>query len=330
MINSSTAFALHKAIGNRAIQRLIQDQNSETRLAPSMGNQIFRYVEYNDETIGGRFTDPEQASGTLPFDETGWDGAEIGRNLSQLDTAVAKNDNVRCVETAFLVSMVQRGPGAVREMIENYLGRCRLGLSQASTPEDIKHWYQRSLRNLEPLPEKIDNQTLPYDDLSTMLTEMYKVYGSGSGGTEEGVESNMMRREGYRVASVGKTDVTQEQAAAEAQALLPGESLACSVECSRAGTDPVNHRITLGRYPDEGGSLYLYDPWPVIGDQMVDVDEDLDLVDFYFTNVDSETTEVGENSDNEGGAMMTVETIIARHFDVDLKYSPPAEQTEGG
>jgi hypothetical protein len=332
-IGTAAALALQGTVGNRAAQRLMRkpprqgEGPGSSQAAPE--DQVFRYVEYNEEVEGGRFTDPEQASGTLPFNEAGWDGEEIGRSFSQLNTGVAHNDNVRCVEAAFLGSMILRGPGAVREMIENYLGRYRLGLSQASTPEDIKRWYRRSLRNLEPLPAKIDGKTMEYEDLSSLMTEMYSVYGEGAGGTTEGPEANMMRREGYTVTAVHKAHVTQEQAVAEAQALAPGESLACSVDVHRAGTAEVNHRITLGRKPGEGGGLYLYDPWPVAGDQMLDTDENLDAISFYFTNVDVDTGETGEETQEGEPATYTMETINARNFGIDLKYSPPAEQTEG-
>jgi hypothetical protein len=331
-IGTAAAIALQGTVGNRAAQRLMR--RPQTRVeAPSQAapeNQVFRYVEYNEEVDGGRFTDPEQASGTLPFNEAGWDGDEILRSFSQLNTAVAHNDNVRCVEAAFLASMILRGPGALREMIENYLARYRLGLTQASTPEDIKRWYRRSLVNMEPLPAKIDSKTMEYEDLSTLMTEMYSVYGSGAGqGTEEGPETNMMRREGYTVTAIHLGNVNQEQAAAAAQALAPGESLACAVDVHRAGTGAFNHRITLGRKPGEGGTLYLYDPWPVIGDQMVDTDENLDAINFYFTNVDTETSETGETTETGEAATMTTETITARNFRIDLKYTPPAAQTEG-
>jgi hypothetical protein len=332
-LGTAAAIALQGTVGNRAAQRLMRkpqalNEGADTAQAASM-DQVFRYVEYNEEVEGGRFTDPEQASGTLPFNETGWDGDEILRSFSQLNTAVAHNDNVRCVEAAFLASMMLRGPGAVREMIENYLARYRLGLSQASTPEDIKRWYRRSIVNMEPLPGKIDDKTLEYEDLSTLMTEMYSVYGQGSGGTFEGPESNMMRREGYTVTGIHKAHATQAETAAEAQALAPGESLACAVDVHRAGTGELNHRITIGRKPGEGGTLYLYDPWPVIGDQMVDTDENLDAIAFYFTNVDSTTEDTGEETETGEPETMTIETTTARNFEIDLKYSPPAEATEG-
>ena len=330
-IGTAAALALQGKVGNRAAQRLMRKPQKPAE-GPSQAapeNQVFRYVEYNEEVEGGRFTDPEQASGALPFNETGWDGDEILRSFSQLNTGVAHNDNVRCVEAAFLASMILRGPGAIREMIENYLSRYRLGLSQASTPEDIKRWYRRSIVNMEPLPGKIDSKSMEYEDLSTLMTEMYSVYGQGSGGTFEGPEANMMRREGYTVTTIHTAHATQEQAAAQAQALAPGESLACSVDVHRAGTGELNHRITIGRKPGEGGTLYLYDPWPVIGDQMVDTDENLDAVSFYFTNVDTTTEDTGEDTESGQPATITVETITARNFEIDLKYSPPAAQTEG-
>ncbi len=72
-----------------------------------------------------------------------------------------------------------RAAGAVRDMIGNYLDRYRVGLGQAATPPRIQQWYRRSIRNLTPLLARIDSQTLTYQDLSTILREMYSVYGEG-------------------------------------------------------------------------------------------------------------------------------------------------------
>ncbi len=329
---------LQGAIGNRAMARL---------LAMPAG-RVSRLVEYNDQVVGGRFTDPEQAAGILPFNDKGWDGLEIARKLSQLDTAVSSDDSVRCDETSFLVALVQRGPDAVRSMVENYLGRYRVGLARAGTPERIKRWYRRAVRNLAPLLAKFDAKTLTYGDLSTIMTEMFRVYGEtstdASGAQDKGtftnVEQNMAAREGYKVSAINQDKVTREQAAALAKALQPGEFLSCMVECSRQGTQQVNHYVQIGRHPGLG-KLYFYDPWPVRGDQMLLCDDDLTQVEHYFTNPVEQEIDVGHlgrdaldlirhhfpgmirGKEGEGLKLDTGIRIL-RSFFVHAKYTPPS------
>ncbi|MCA9925102.1 MAG: DUF4157 domain-containing protein, partial [Anaerolineales bacterium] len=309
--------------GGATVQRQNEEDTLQTKPISKQSapvSQISRLVEYNHDIVGGRFTDAEQARGILPFTEEGWDGRQIGQQLSQLNDAVTNNDNVRCVQAAFLVSLIQQGPGALSTMINNYLNRYRVGLAQAGTPPRIKRWYRRSVRNLQPLLAKIDAKTLTYEDLSTILTEMYDIYGSGSGGTSSAAQMSMAVREGYQGTRLNKENATQEEAAAEAQALQPGEFLLCAVEVSKEGTDQANHAIHIGRYPDLG-TLYLYDPWPVKGDQMIDCDESLNNAEHYFTNpLEDETTDL----DSEDG--LDIEIHEMRTFHILIKFTPPAEE----
>ncbi len=306
-------------LGNRVTRRqLVQNAPRAAPRERRRPSVLSRLVEYNDEVVGGRFVDPEQARGVLPFTEDGWDGREIGQRLSQLDDAVARHDNVRCVQASFLVALVQRGPGALRGMIQNYLNRYRTGIRQATTPPRIKRWYRRSIRNLSPLLGKIDDQTLTYGDLSTVLTEMYEVYGVGGGGTGLRAEMTMVRREGYTAQAMNMSDVTQEEAAAEAQKLTAGEFLSCGVNVSREGTGAVDHAVHIGRYPDSE-TLYLYDPWPVQGNQLIDTDENLTEITHYFENPLE-----AEGEEEEDG----IEIAELRSFRIDAKFSPPAEEAE--
>jgi hypothetical protein len=315
--------------GNRHLQTVMASL-AETSIGSRVGkvlpgNWIARLVPYNETETDARFTDPELASGVLPFTEDGWDGMQIGRRLTQLNPRAPRSDAERCVETSFLVALIQRGPGALRDMVQNYLRRYRAGLRQASTPERIKGWYRRSLRRMEPLLAKIDDQTLTYDDLSTILTEMYDVYGGGGGGTSTVAEISMLRREGYEATELNLGSVSQEQAAAQAQALLPGEYLACGVEVSVRGTGPVGHEVHIGRHP-ETGALYFYDPWPVRGDQLIECDEDLTEIEHYFVNpIEAEEEETEEETEEEG---FEFEIQEMRTFSVDIKFTPPAEETE--
>lgn len=269
---------LQRSVGNKAIQQ---------RLVTTSGPRVMRAVEYNAEIEGGRVADPELAAGVLPFTDEGWNGREIGRRLSQLNPAAPTTDEVRCVQTSFLVALAQRGPGAVNNMIADYLGRYRTGLRQASTPPNIRRWYQRSIRNLSPIPAKIDGKTATYDDLSTLLREMYDVYG-GARGTGLGAQASMFRREGYTAVDLNVVNATQAQAAAQAATLEPGQFLSCAVNSSRLGTGPINHAVHIGAYPDNG-NLYFYDPAPVVGAQLIDLDANLNAMSHYFVNQPGET-----------------------------------------
>ena len=253
----------------------------------------------------------------MPFNEDGgWDGRQIARNMSQLSPGTDPDDNVRCAQTSFLAALVLRGPGALKGMLENYLGRYRLGLRQLTTPERIKRWYRRAMRHLTPLVDKIDDQSLSYEDLSTILSEMYDVYGDPSGTTFLDPALNMVRREGYDVTEMSMEGITQEEAASEAKALEPGEFLWCHVEVSKEGTGEGDHWIHIGRDPNDD-SLYLYDPWPVTGDQLVQCSESLSEIEHYFQNPLEDESE--DDTDDD------IEFFELRTFNIYGKLTPQSE-----
>lgn len=270
-INPEQLLSLQHQVGNQAMLH-------------RMRTPVQRVPEYNEaRNEEGRRIDPEQATGVLPFTPEGWDGRAIASSLAQLNVEAPESDAVRCVQTSFLAGLVLRGPPAVSEMIDNYLRRYRAGLRQASTPENIRQWYQRSIRRLTPIPGRITDQTATFEDLSTMLREMYDVFGTAPGGTFIGPELSMLRREGYTVQDLGGVRVTQAEAAAAAATLLPGEMLACGVDASDLGTGETGHRVHIGAFPDTG-ELYFYDPWPVRGDQMIELDASLNNIRPWFFN----------------------------------------------
>ena len=121
-----------------------------------------------------------------------------------------RSDAKRCVQTSFLVALIQRGPGALRDMVENYLRRYRAGsaVRPALRNRSSAGIGARS-RGWDLFWRKIDDQTLTYDDLSVILTEMYDVYGSTGGGTSRWPRSSMLRREGYDATVINLENATQ-------------------------------------------------------------------------------------------------------------------------
>jgi hypothetical protein len=325
--------AVQQIAGNRTVQRLVAGQSGESAdddrakrkiEQTASGQELYRLVDY-EEVEGGRWTDPEAARGVLPFTEGGWNGEEIASRLTQLGEARSPFDDVRCVETAFLVTLALRGPGAVRDMISNYLRRYRVGLSQTTTPPRIQQWYRRSIRNLTPLLARIDNQTLTYQDMSTILREMYSVYGESHEGTRGRPHINMLRREGYTETLIGLREADQIQTATHASGLQRGEVLWCSVHHSREGTGGADHNIYIGRLPDRD-QLYLYDSAPIRGSQMVLCNNDLDEIQHYFSNPVEEEGEA-EGEEAEGPDF---EMFAGRTFNLIARFSPPGESEGGG
>ena len=174
----------------------------------------------------------------------------------------------------------------------------------------------------------------------------------------------MLRREGYTVQDLGNTNVTQDQAAAAAATLQPGEMLACGVDASPLGTGASGHRVHIGAFPDTGG-LYFYDPWPVRGDQMIELDGALNNIRAWFFNEPGEgpaptelsfeddvitasgpseaapATETGETAAEEApaetlewetltfsGGESTPEEPVRRTFELVARYTPPAPTEE--
>ena len=297
-----------------------QQQQSLLQLQRQRGNHfvqrfIQREVNYNVQDDNGQHADPEEMDGVLEFTEDGWDGIAIGQRVSQINSATPHFDESRCVEASFLVGLIQRGPSALRGMIENYLARYRQGLRSNATPENVKRWYRHSIRLLSPMVGRIDDQTLTYTDLAVIMQEMYDVYGEGDLGTRWAVGDNMAAREGYTVTVVDTDIFIIEDAATMAQALEPGELLSCRVESESSGTGDYNHAIHLGRHP-ETLQLYLYDPWPVSGDQMIIVSDDLHEIDHYFSNRETQTNDDGTTEEFEE----------MRTFNIYSRLTPPQDE----
>jgi hypothetical protein len=276
---------------------------------------ISRRVPYNVDDSGGRVRDPEKASGVLPFTANGWEGEEIGRKFSQVGDVpgyFAHTDLYSCVETSFLVALIQRGPGALRDVIERYLKRYEVQSIGANSIEQIK--YRLAAKQLEPMLKKIDSRKLTYEDLRTMRAHMYIEIATPGGGTKVEDQANMFQQQGYATTPVETgswltSNVTREEASVEAAKLQPGEFLACQVKADNEGFGKANHAVHLGRQAD--GTLYFYDPWPVQGDQMTKLSPDLKEIAHYFA------TRKRALLFNEG-----------RTFIIESKVSPPANKTK--
>lgn len=336
---------LQQQVGNQATLRQLHREDA-----------LQRAVDYNAElNQEGRDIDPELATGVLPFTETGWDGRLIGRKLSQLNPLAPPSDYVRCAQTAFLVTLVQRGPEAVLAMIENYRARYAEKLRSPRTRAPMRALYTQGLETLASIAERIAGKTATYDDLSALQQAMFEEFvgskGAAAGGSTVEDVRKMVEAEGYTAHTLNLVDIDQPRAAQQAAQLKPGEFLSCAVDNTPMGIYVYNHNIQIGAYPDTGG-LYLYDPAPIRGDQLIDLDASLSAMQHYFTNtpeqIQAELAETGglvvtarspsqstgeaappTESDQAAVAQVSEEelrTMGKRKFMINARFTPPAAE----
>ena len=293
------------------------------------GNQaavrsIARLVPRNDTLTGNDRNDPEAAAGTLPFSgPDAWDGVAIAQQMSQLQPGRDVNESIRCVETSAIASIAQQGPAAIRRMMAGYVRRHEASLRGATGA--LRRRFEQAIENLRAIDERIANQTATFADLSLLQREMFMIFGNhGIAGTDNPNSAEIMRREGYAVRFIN-ANVNRTQLATRAADLQPGEVLDCGVALdARRGTGAIDHAVHLGRHPD--GRLYFYDPWPIQGDQMLFVSDDLNEIDGYFVNRATVGEEPAADATGAVGAPETTGAVRSRRvFLLVARYTPPAD-----
>lgn len=273
-----------------------------------------------------RLGDPEQVSLNraveIRADDT-WDADAILNNLTQLDQAQeTTSDEIRCAAHAVLAVFIQSGPQAIPSVAKNTAARLRLSLEKfTAMPTSIKANIQEILPTLDNLPACIAARQLTYRHLQRLahglklaaqLSVDYDAVDQGvgnrqifsmaeAGNPDEQVSDEVVINSartpvaeelggtGFATNYDGVVPANWSEVKDMMDALWPGQAYILDITMGRVapGTTVANmrynHAITLG-CSDRG--VYIYDPYPRQGDQVIYFTSDPDAFKEYFIEPD--------------------------------------------
>jgi hypothetical protein len=257
------------------------------------------HLGYRTTTENGQTRDPEQKDGGLPYiSGGGWNANEILTHITQVDDdAQTINDGKRCAAVSTLAVHIQGGPASVLRVANAVLVNLASSaimsfLSSAS--EQVKQYYQDMSLALVPIIGRLSDNTATYRDLrrvsdamkiavdadpnsGTGASEYPKLAGLGGGINDYVGQDYSGLDEANTLASLLGTLGSSD--------LLPNIYAILAVGTNDSRPDRTNHAVNLGI--DSSGKVYLYDPWPRDGKQIMMWASDAALIKPYFENSES-------------------------------------------
>jgi hypothetical protein len=261
--SAGAVLALQRSIGNRGVVALLRE--TDPRLTY---NQAAK-----DEAKG---LDAQKLPWTTPGQpDAGWNAEEILGKLTQVDeSATTFTDEVRCGANSVLAVAITKGPLTTESFARGVM------LSALHQSEDKKLSAERrqttrdAYDKIWPAIRSVGNGTATYGDLSLIAhyakVAMSEKADSSTTGHEVGAMAALVG--GMRTS--GEPIQDKEQFAMFARNLKKGESyivlagtnvLAEGVKTRNLSQ--VNHYVVVGR--DAGGKIFLYDPYPRVGTQLL-------------------------------------------------------------
>lgn len=265
----------------------VSDGQGESEVATShLGYKV-------DKAEDGTSRDPEQRDGVLPFDAKGdWDANAILSALTQVDDDGATQvDGMRCAAVSTLAAHILAGPMKIVAVAASVLPQAIL---RAAKPDEygfqpeVAKALQSMIPTLAGLPGKIVKKTATYQDLRR-LSDCMKlcVDPDPTSGTSAKEYADLMAIGGGTASFVGANKKGWSDAKDFADALKKEGAQATyvlSVGTADNKPDVTNHAVNMGL--DRSGQLFLYDPWPREGKQMLSWSSDQALIKPYFENTE--------------------------------------------
>ncbi len=261
---------------------------------------------------GGR-PDREQIAGSTAVagGSRPWNGAEILRNLTQVDTKFeTASDGSRCGAMAILAVNIAAGPEAVSRVARTAFSQAPQGtLPAVSSAVQAVRDYPRNatydqLSALGDLLYYIANP-VPSVDKNSRATTSEELDAIDSLGSEEGERSGIAGladtlRQSARVPEAGSA-ATEQRAMSDLRSsgdyhgprelgalvntLTRHKNVAyvlgIQAPDAAAGDESIGHGVTLGI--DGQGQVYFYNPWPIEGKQRLAWPGDRAAITAYFT-----------------------------------------------
>jgi hypothetical protein len=257
------------------------------------------HLNYRTTGSGTNKRDPEQQDGTLPYsnDKKSWDANEILKHLTQVDNdAQTINDNKRCAAVSTLAVHIQGGPSSVLSVATSTFASLKTKsvldfLSSASA--EVKQYYATMSTALLGIGKRLGAGAATYQDLRRVSDAMkLAVDADPSSGTSAseypdlaGLGGGLQAYVGMTYKGLGKADnLANTLGQLGSSDWLPDMHCVLAVGTNDSKPDRTNHAVNLGI--DKSGKVYLFDPWPRDGKQIMHWGSDAALIKPYFETTD--------------------------------------------
>lgn len=220
--------------------------------------------------------DPEEVrdpNARLPYrGRNGWDARRILTTLSQIDSDdTTQTDLVRCAVTSFLAIHINSGPGAVASVAINtvnaFADYFRAHNRNWSAPERERNTVL--LRDLAQGSGRLSVHQGTYRDLQHLANGMKIVVPSGEHGATVNSDYETLGSLGGAMSEMNTSYSGLDGLEGLLGQIGEHRNNACIVGINQheGEVEGVNHAIVLGC--DPSGRVYLYDPWPRRGSQIL-------------------------------------------------------------
>lgn len=265
--------------------------------SPMVQRQVNPELDYNHSAGGGGLTDPEQGNGRLPFGGGGWDATALLSQLSQVDNdASTLADSHRCSAVAILAGHIQAGPAAVSAVATD-TARILSGMvaEQNQLSNDVRAALTTLIPSITALPGRLTSQRATFQDLRRLSEGMFlSASPDPSAAPTTDAQEQIASRGGGVVTMLNQMNAgfakVEELAGVLPQAGRMAVILSINTN-TQSGVAPEDlagsigaHAVTLGA--NAAGQVYLYDPWPRSGSQILLWDSNRREIQDYFEERD--------------------------------------------
>ena len=250
--------------------------------------------------------DPERsvadAAWRLPFvgvdAGSGWDGEAILRRWTQVDLdPLTATDAHRCATNAVLASRILTGPSSVASYAEHVAQSALMVMKHISDPVEQAR-MQAKVTACGLAAAQVRFAAATYHTLDVIADAIKALLTNNpQGGTTGGEAATLNQINADERDSSLRFRVPYDETGVNelCNGLHPGEAWLVQVDTdtrddSAPDDSQVDHFVTVGctggLTPDQGG-VYLYDPWPRQGSQLIRKDKDTDAFWAYFKIYDA-------------------------------------------
>jgi hypothetical protein len=255
--------ALQRRIGNRAVMSLLRETDPRLTYTPAAKAE-------------GKGLDAQKLPWNTPGNqEAGWNSEEILSKLTQVDESAATfTDEVRCGANSVLAVAITRGPFATEVFARGVMLEALGQSTNAALPAERRKAGGDAYSLIWPAIRAVGNGTGTYGDLSLIAHYAKVVMSKNATAETTGHEVAAMAGLIGGMAKSGEPILDKEHFAMFARNLKRGQSYILLVGTNvlapgvrTRNLSQVNHFVVLGR--DSGGKVFLYDPYPRVGAQLL-------------------------------------------------------------
>jgi hypothetical protein len=250
-------------------------------------------------------TDPERSAAgqltRLPYEGvdagSGWDGPRILRNWTQVDVDPLTNTDVhRCAANAAMASRILAGPAALGAYAQHVMSTS-LRVIAHTTDVALKAQMSAKVAACGVAEAQLRLASATYHSLDLIADAVKFLFTNEPLGGTTGAEGQTLNgvRATERDANLRNRVPFDETGVNQlCNGLRPGEAWLVQVDTDKGTSSPseddIDHFVTVGclrdKRPEDGG-VYLYDPWPRQGSQLVLKDGAPDDFWAYFRSFDA-------------------------------------------